>query len=216
MAVYRSFSASAASYQNAATVLKGYIEDSGLFDEVTIDENYMVKCSIGGNVVATIKFIYMSSGYMGKIDVSFGQYTQLYQILPTSGTALWIGKNDNAVMFAGMNSGKTALSLRYVFCKDQNGTVTMCACSGNNNSIGVMTVDAEEAATGVNTTIATNAFYSNLCGICTLTTADGSVSVPDKVFRYVDRQTNVPIDSICVVAIGGADFFTDGVFAVRD
>lgn len=217
MAVYRSFVASAESYQTAATTLKVYLEEAEFFDEVTIDDNtYQINCSIGGTVVATVRFQFQTGGYMGRIIVSFGQYSDTSTILPSSGIALWIGKNNNAVIFAGMNSAKTALVLRYVFCKDQNGTVMMCVYSGSNNIIGAMTIDAEEAVIGNETTIVANTFYSNLCGICTLTTADGSVAVADKIFRYVDRQTNVPVDSFCVVTIGGVKFFTDGIFAVSD
>lgn len=213
MSVYKSFQASAAEYQRGAETLAQYLEDSGIFDSVTLDTTtYTVNCVYGGETIATFQFAYAGSSYYGHFYVTFGTYSADFNMY-TSGAVLWVGKSANGVAVSCVSSNSGGLNARCILCKSQSGAPMLCASTGSNSEI-ALTYDAEATPTAESTTVRTSSFYSNLVGIATISSGTETVASPAMVFRYEKRQTNVPTDGMCDVNIGGTVYFTDGYFAI--
>ena len=210
MAIYRSYGSS--DYQQAAELAAQCLQDSGIFESVTISDN-VISCTYGGETVAT--FTYSS----GRIDVTFGAYS----VYAADIDAFWIGGTKNGVLLDHHNRYVNPTNYRlysFAVCRSQSGVPMLMfhelgvGSSAANNR--VLTCDAPSVPEAVtDLALSTNTYYSNLCGICTIYTAASSASASN-VYRYVERQTNVPIDSVSVVSIASAQFLTDGCFAVSD
>lgn len=219
MGVYSGYSASASDYQNAAQALKTYLENTGYFSAVTIDTStnvYEVNCTYGGNTVASFSFEYKTGGYYGVFSVTLGAYTGTFNIY-SSGTTIWLGKTGNGVSIAVIGASDGKISTQCVICKSKSETPMMCLHSNVTPYYIALTADCEstpDASTAV--TPSTNAYYSNLCGICTHYTGGESSDETKNVYRIVERQTNVPETNICIINIGGTKYLTDSFFAIVD
>lgn len=208
MAVYKSYASS--DYAQAAATAAQYLEDTGIFENVTLSGS-TISCSFGGETVATFEY---SSG---QLDVTFGVYTLTIGDQQT----LWIGKTSNGVLLNNTNqyiqSGHALYTL--AICKSASDVPMLIYYQPSNNYADKclsLTCDAVASPSLSSApTITTNAFYSNLAGICTISSAE-TVAAADKVFRFVDRQSCVPTDSISVITIGGVMFLTDGFLAISN
>ncbi len=210
MAIYKSYGSS--DYQQAAELAAQCLQDSGIFESVTISDN-VVSCTYGGETVAT--FTYSS----GRIDVTFGVYSVYAADIDT----FWIGSAKNGVLLDHHNRFVNPTNYRlysFAICRSQSGVPMLMfhqlGTGGTAATNYVLTYDAPSAPEAVtDLALSTSAYFSNLCGICTIYTASSSASASN-IYRYVERQTNVPIDSMSVISIASAQFLTDGYFAMSD
>lgn len=219
MGAYTSFTATTEDCQRAAQTLKQYLEDTGIFSAVTIDSSYVVSCTYDNATVATFIFSASpTSGVRGSFNVSFGTYTGGTFGIYERDDCIWIGKTVNGVSIGTIYSNGGAIYARCVLCKSRSGVPMMCLHSGSSPYFIALTADCEATpATGAPTTPTTSAYYSNLCGVCTQYAGpNAATAVADKVYRFVDRQNNVPTSSISSVSMNGTVFLTDGFFALRD
>lgn len=207
MAVYKSFSAD--NYGQAAQTAAQYLQETGIFDAVTRSDN-VITCTYGGETVATITY---SSG---RIDVTFGVFT----FYAGDASTFWVGQTANGILLDHRNKyvSPTDYKLYTVaFCKSQSGVPMLIIHELGVGSSYALTSDAEYAPTSeADTALRTNNYYSNLVGVCTIASGASAVAAADKVFRYADRQTNVPIDALSIISIAGTDYLTDGYLAVQD
>jgi hypothetical protein len=212
MAVFRQFTASSA-YEAAAETAAGYLNELGIFDSVSVSGG-TVTCTYGGSTVATFAWS------NGRIDISFGPYTTY----AGDCASFWIGRAQNGVLFCHSNqfvSGNTYHLYTACVCKSQNGSPMLIWHELNNNQVmpsvaltynSVETPDADVPSS----LLSENAYYSNLIGISTTHAGSDTVSTAYKVFRFADRQTNVPTTSLSVINIIGTNYLTDGFIAVSD
>ena len=209
MAVYKSYENSA--YAQAASTAAQYLQDSGIFESVTISGE-TITCTYDGETVATLT---LSNG---RIDWTFGPWTSYAGDI----AVLWIGKAQNGVLIDWTNnfvqSGNALYTL--AICKSQSGVPMLIhheqGTTGNGN-VYALTCDAETAPSSTaGPSIGTNSFYSNLCGVCTISSGAETVAAADKAFRYVDRQNGVPVGSMSIISIASTDYLTDGWMAVQD
>ncbi len=209
MAVYKSFSAS--NYAQAAQTAAQYLQETGIFDAVTRSDN-VISCTYGGEIVAT--FTYSS----GRIDVTFGVYSVYAADIDT----FWIGSAKNGVLLDHHNRFVNPTNYRlysFAICRSQSGVPMLLfhELGGSGGNSYTLTADAEYApASEADAALRTNNYYSNLVGVCTIASGASTVAAADKVFRYADRQTNVPIDALSIISIAGTDYLTDGYLAVQD
>lgn len=210
MAVYKSFAA--ASYESAAATAKQYLEDLNLFDSVTINGS-TITLAYGGSTVGTIQYT------SGRIDVTFGQFTFYAGDIGT----FWIGKAKNGVLLDHRNVFVNADPYKMytiAFFKSQSGTPMLVwhECGQSVQAGYAMTYDSPSAPTkSLESTLrSTSAYFSNLVGINTTFTGSETVATGSKVFQFIDRQTNVPYDSLSVINIAGTNYLTDGYVAVSD
>ena len=218
MGLYSSFEASAAEYERAAATLKQYLEDVGIFSAVAIDtDTNTVECTYNGDVVATFKIQFRSGGYYGIFKPTCGGYAGNDFNIYTSGTPVWLGKAANAVTIAVIGGNNGEISTQCVICKSRAGVPMICLHSNVNPYFIAITADCETTpANGIATTPVTNAFYSNLCGICTHYAGNETSAAASNVYRYVDRQTSVSTTSMSKIDIDGTTFISDGFFALLD
>lgn len=210
MAAYKSYATS--DYAQAAATAAQYLEDVGIFDSVTLSGT-TISCIFNEETVATFEYS------NGQLDITFGPYTQTIQ----DQTLLWIGKTQSGVLLNHTNQwiqdGNAIYSI--AICKSSSGTPMLIYhqpgnVSSNPGSQLSLTCDALSAPSlETAPTITGSAFYSNLAGICTINSAE-TVAAADKVFRFVERQSCVPLDSISVITIGGVMFMTDGYVAISN
>ena len=211
MAVYCTFAA--ANYQQAAQAAAQVLEASGVFDAVSL-EGSVVSCTYGGETAAV--FTYSS----GRIDVTFGAYSMYAADID----AFWIGGTKNGVLLDHHNRYVNPTDFRLYSIavgRSQSGIPMLMfhqlgvgSSAASNYELTCDALSAPEAVT--DPALLTNAYYSKLTGECTVCSGKDSVASADKIYRYGVRQTNVPVDAMCVVEINGTEYLTDGCFAVQD
>lgn len=210
MVAYKSYVNS--DYAQAAATAAQYLEDVGIFDSVTLNGT-TISCTFGGETVAT--FAYSN----GRLDITFGPYTLVIGDQQT----LWIGKATNGVLLNSTNqwiqSGNAIYTL--AICKSISG-VPMLIHHQPSNQAGqpgsylALTYDAPSApslSTALGVT--TNAFYSNLAGICTVSTVE-TAAAADRVYQYAERQNSIALNSIGEFTFAETSYMTDGWIAIKD
>lgn len=218
MSVYTSFAATTEDCQRAAQTLKQYLEDTGVFNAVTIDGNYVVSCTYNNNTVATFSFeASPTSGVRGTFHVSFGTYTNGAFGIYERGDCIWIGKIANGVSIGTIYNNSGYIYTQCVLCKSRSGVPMMCLHCDSSPYLIALTADCEATpAAGAQTTPTTNAYYSNLCGVCTQYAGNETPAAANNVFRFVERQTGVSTTSMSKIDIDGTKFLSDGFFALLD
>ena len=218
MGVYTSFAASTSDCQRAAQTLKQYLEDVGIFSSVSLNSSYEVLCTYNNETVARFQFeASPTSGVRGTFHVSFGTYTNGAFGIYQTGDCIWIGETANGVSIGIIYSNGGAINTQCVLCKSRSGVPMMCLHCEFDPYFIALTADCETTpATGTQTTPTTNAYYSNLCGICTQYSGNEPSAASNYVFRYVERQLSVSTTSISKINIDGTAFITDGFFALLD
>ena len=208
MAIYKSYGSS--SYQQAAQTAAQYLEALGIFESVSLTDS-TISCAFEDKVVT---ITYSNGG----VDATFGSFTFHAGDIAT----FWIGSAANGVFLSHTNTFVSPTDYKLytlAFGKSLGGLPMLIVHElGMSNSHSyVLAIDAQGSPVSVTDgTLSQSPYYSNLVGICTTDSGAETVAAADRIFRYADRQTNVPIDSLCVVSIGGAKFMTDGYIAVSD
>lgn len=210
MVVYKSYAAS--EYEQAAQTAAQYLEDAGIFESVTLSGT-TITCTRGGETVAA--FAYSN----GQVNIEFGPYTLVIGDQQT----LWIGKATNGVLLNSTNQWIQGGNAIYTLaiCKSTGGVPMLIYrqptnIAGQPGSYLALTCDAPSApslssALGVTT----NAVYSNLAGICTVSTAE-TVAAADRVYQYMERQNGIALNSIGEFTFAETSYMTDGWIAVKD
>lgn len=208
MAKFKVYPYNAQGCKDANAKFAEYINELNIFDSVEYDsDTASTICKYGGVSIATFKFTWQSGGYYGMAALSFGKYVQNSQNM--SGSYVYVGKTNNGAMFK-YSSGTI------VVCKSLSGSPMLCLWNGSRFLS--MTYDSDEIAQypADSTTILTNEFYSNLCGLPTVYTGDNFIASANKVYRFVERQTSVSSNTISIIDISGTNYLTDGLFAISD
>ena len=218
MGFFTSFAASTSDCQRAAQTLKQYLEDVGIFDSVSLNSSYEVLCTYTNETVARFQFeASPTSGVRGTFHVSFGTYTNGAFGIYQTGDCIWIGKTANGVSIGTIYGNGGDIHTQCVLCKSRSGVPMMCLHSEASPYFIALTADCEAtAATGTETAPTTNAYYSNLCGICTRYAGGETSAAASNVYRFVERQTSVSVQSMSQIDISGTTFITDGFFALLD
>lgn len=219
MSVYASFGGSQEGFDAAAAKLKEYLESTGYFTAVTIDSStHVVSCTYGGTTAATFQFEYNGSGYYGKFKLTFGGYsnTDGFSISSDDGT-IWIGKSSVGVAVGVMQSSSGSITTRCIICKSRANVPMMLLYSNALSSITVLTADnATEPESVTISSPSSNAYYSNLCGVCTQYAGEETSAAASNVYRFIERQTSVTDASMSKIDIDGTKFLSDGFFALLD
>lgn len=218
MSVYTSFTATTEDCQRAAQTLKQYLDDVGIFSSVSLNSSYEVLCTYNNETVARFQFeASPTSGVRGTFHVSFGTYTNGAFGIYETGECIWLGKTANAATIGTIYGGSGAIYTRCVICKSRSGVPMMCLHCDTSPYFIALTADCEATpAAGAQTTPTTNAYYSNLCGVCTQYAGNETSAAANNVFRFVERQTGTSTTSMSKIDIDGTKFLSDGFFALLD
>ena len=209
MAVYKTYIA--VNFQEAAQTAAQYLRDAGIFDAVTL-EGSVITCTYGG--VTAAEFTYS----LGRIDVNFGSFS----FYAADIDRFWIGSAANGVLLDHHNTYVEPSDQKLytvAVCRSQSGVPMLVfhELSGSGGRSYTVAADAETPpASESDSTLRTNPYYSNLIGVCTIASGRDTVAAAEKMFRYAERQTNVPNDGLCVVSINGSEYLTDGFCAIQD
>lgn len=209
MATYKTYAGT--EYEQAAAKLAQFLQEADIFDSVTLSTD-TITCTHDGETAASFAFSSGACAY------TFGPLS----LSASSTTEFWVGKATNGVLII-LKSGTVIQNHLISISKAQSGVpIAVVTTSPNASSAGsrkfyALTCDTVTAP--AETTLwatADSDYYSTLAGISTTYAGDATIAATDKVFRYVDRQTNVPLRALSVISISGTDYLTDGFLAVQD
>lgn len=193
---YALYSAPAA----AAGAAYNALNSSGYFDSVTLDDSTnTITCVKDSETLLTVKYS------TNRIDWTFGLYTS-YATEVYGG--FYVALCDSAVYLGFMGYGSNCYSMA-VF-KSTHDLLMFVNRNGYAGTLNVTSEDAALAPSGVSPNVSANAEYSTTCPVCSSNGVEEPVSVSKDVYRFVERYTSLPTNSLTFAQIGDATYLTDG------
>lgn len=201
----------AANYATALRRAQEALDESGFFDEVTLDSSAnTVTCTKDGATMATVKLTTTN------FTVNFNGSTIADE------TNLWffmIASTSKAVFvsFLSSSSGASGIVFSSVFTKSKNGKL-MCGYSQPYARTLLMYAEDTTYTQVTRTTapVSSGAYFSSLVPFCVATGSEDIVSTTADFFLFYVRPTNLPRGAFSSIMIDGKKYLTDGEVCVTD
>lgn len=201
----------AAKYVNALSRAQEALEESGFFDEVTLDSSAnQVTCAKDGATMATVKLT------ASNITVTFKGITILNE---TNIGSFIIASTSKAVFVSFLSSSSMAYGVTFstVFTKSKNGKLMGGYSQPQSRTLLMYAEDTTNTQSARSTTpAASNSYYSTLYPVCVATGSEDLVSVTADFFLFHDRLSSIPRGSFSSFIIDGETYLTDGDVCVSE
>lgn len=200
-----------AKYANALSRARDALEESGFFDEVTLDSSTnIVTCTKDGATMATVKLT------VSNIIVVFNGITIEDE---TNIASFIIASTSKAVFVSFLSSSSMAsgITCSTVFTKSKNDKL-MCGYSRAYQRTLLIYAEDTTNTQGTRTTapVASSTYFSSLVPVCVATGSEDLVSTTADFFLFHDRLSSIPRGSFSSFMIDDKKYLTDGEVCVTD
>lgn len=200
-----------AKYANALSRAQEALEESGFFDEVTLDDSTnTVTCTKDGATMATVKlttsnFTIVFNGITIANETNLGSF-----IIASTSKAVFVS-------FLSSSSAAYGVTFSTVFTKSKNDKL-MCGYSqGYARTLLMYAEDTTDTqSTRTTAPVTSRIYYSSLVPVCLATGSEDLVSTTADFFLFHDRLSSIPRGSFSSFMIDGKKYLTDGEVCVTD
>ena len=201
----------AAKYANALSRARDALEESGFFDEVTLDSSTnIVTCTKDGATMATVKLT-ISNFTVVFNGITIADETNLGSFI--------IASTSKAVFVSFISSSSQVSNITYssFFTKSKNGRL-MCGYSQPYARTLLMYAEDTTNTQSTKTTapVASSSYMSSLVPVCVATGSEDLVSTTADFFLFHYRLNSIPRGAFSSFMIDGEKYLTDGDVCVTD